>query len=196
MNHDFVDLGLPSGTLWATCNVGANSPEEYGDYFAWGEYGSKYNYDWDTYLWHHGQNELTKYSTDDYFGIVDNKRDLELIDDAAYMKWDNKWQIPSRIQCAELIKLCTWTWTTQNKINGCIVTGLNKSRLFLPAAGYRDGRSFISIGELGCYWSNTLGLSYMLEAFSLILDSDKIRCGYDDVFRHLGRSIRPVRRLL
>ena len=90
--HEYVDLGLPSGTLWATCNVGASKPEEYGDYYAWGETEPKEVYDWSTYRWcNGGRTSLTKYNTKSSYGIVDNKTELELEDDAAYVNWGPSW---------------------------------------------------------------------------------------------------------
>ena len=94
--HEWVDLGLPSGTLWATCNVGANSPEEYGDYFAWGETTTKSSYSWSTYKYCKGSSStMTKYCTSSYYGTVDNKTELEPSDDAATANWGSEWQMPS-----------------------------------------------------------------------------------------------------
>ena len=150
--HGYVDLGLPSGILWATCNVGASRPEEYGDYFAWGETEPKESYDWSTYKWCNGNyNRLTKYCTNSsygYNGFVDNKEVLEPEDDAAYVNWGSSWRMPTHNQLGELKTQCTWTWTTRNGVNGYLVTGPNGNTLFLPAAGYRYGDS---LGEAGAY---------------------------------------------
>ena len=110
-NHEWVDLGLPSGTLWATCNVGANTPEEYGDYFAWGETEPKDYYGWNTYKWCNGSRyTLTKYCTDSsygYNGFVDNKAELDPEDDAAYVNWGSSWRIPTTEQQCELYENCS-----------------------------------------------------------------------------------------
>ena len=141
--HDYVDLGLPSGTLWATCNVGASAPEEYGDYFAWGEITPKNIYDWSTYKWCNGsENSITKYCTNSeygYNGFRDGKKQLDLEDDAAYVYWGSHWRIPTEDQLDELIDECTWTWTTQNGINGRMVT---KMRL-VPGRSIGPPRSTI-----------------------------------------------------
>ena len=95
-NHEWVDLGLPSGTLWATCNVGANAPEEYGDHFAWGETSPKDVYNWSTYQWCNGSMfTLTKYNTESSLGMVDNKTELDPEDDAAYVNWGPSWRTPT-----------------------------------------------------------------------------------------------------
>ncbi|MBO7269682.1 MAG: InlB B-repeat-containing protein, partial [Bacteroidales bacterium] len=114
-DHEWVDLGLPSGLKWATCNVGANTPEGYGDYFAWGETSPKNDYSWSTYKYCKGsKNTLTKYNTDSNYGTVDNKITLDLSDDAARANWGGKWRMPTKAEQDELINNCTWTWTTQN----------------------------------------------------------------------------------
>ena len=101
--HEYVDLGLPSRIKWATCNVGATTPEEYGDYFAWGETEPKDNYDWSTYKWCNESNAtMTKYCTDSSYGTVDNKTVLELEDDAAYVNWGGNWRMPTKAELDEL----------------------------------------------------------------------------------------------
>ena len=103
--HEYVDLGLPSGTLWATCNIGASTPEDYGDHFAWGETAPKDYYDWFTYKWYNGSyGTLTKYNTDSYYGTVDNKTKLDSEDDAAYVNWGPQWRMPTVEQQKELIE--------------------------------------------------------------------------------------------
>ena len=153
--HEYVDLGLPSGTLWATCNVGATKPEEYGDYFAWGETQPKETYNWSTYKWCRGSSDTqTKYCTDSYYGTVDNKTTLDLSDDAARANWGGSWRMPTTEEQQELINNCTWTWTTQNGVNGYKVTSKsNGNSIFLPAAGCRDDSSLNDAGSYGDYWS-------------------------------------------
>ena len=135
----YVDLGL--SVKWATCNVGANSPEEYGDYFAWGETKPKDSYKWSTYKWCNGsKDKLTKYCKESYYGRVDNKTVLDLVDDAAHVNLGGAWRMPTKEEIRELKDNCTWTWTTQNGVNGYLVTSKkNDNSIFLPAAGYRSG---------------------------------------------------------
>ena len=155
-NHEWVDLGLPSGTLWATCNVGANAPEEYGDHFAWGETSPKEVYNWSTYQWCNGSMfTLTKYNTQSSLGMVDNKTELDPEDDAAYVNWGPSWRTPTTDQQNELMDKCSWARTTQNGVHGFRVTGPNGNSLFLPAAGYRLGASVSEDGTEGWYWSST-----------------------------------------
>ena len=119
--HEYVDLGL--SVKWATCNVGAVSPEDYGDYFAWGETEPKDFYAWSTYKWCNGSYDtLTKYCTDSKYGTVDNKTVLDLEDDAAHVNWGGDWRMPTKAEQDELYNNCTWEWTTQNGVNGYKVT--------------------------------------------------------------------------
>ena len=155
--HDYVDLGLPSGTLWATMNIGASSPEEYGDYFAWGEIAPKEDYTWETYKWCDGTTRsLTKYCLDSYYGLVDHKYILEPADDAAYMNWGPSWRMPTREQLIELGEYGTWQSTSINGINGYLVTGPNGNTLFFPKTGYYDGSTLQLTGYYSFYWSGTL----------------------------------------
>ncbi len=155
-DHEYVDLGLPSGTLWATCNVGANSPEEFGDYFAWGETEPKDYYDWSTYKWCNGRDgDLTKYC-DCYYGyssFIDYKTELDPEDDAAYVNWGSSWRMPTKKQLQELYDNCTSTWTTKNGVNGRLVTGPNGNTIFLPAAGGRYKGFLNNAGTYGYFWS-------------------------------------------
>ena len=200
--HEYVDLGLPSGTLWATCNIGATSPEDYGDYFAWGEtegYNSgKTIFDWSTYKWCKGsENTMTKYCTDSnygYNGFTDAKTELDLEDDAAYVNWGPAWRMPSIEQFRELINssYTTTEWTTQNGVNGRKITSkTNGNSIFLPAAGYRLGSFLISAGSYGIYWSRTLPWDFPDVAWYLYFDSSDIGTSGDG--RFYGRSVRPVR---
>ena len=135
--RSYVDLGLTSGTLWATCNVGADKPEGYGDLFAWGETESKnsYSYDWAHYTWCQGSNTtFTKYCNSERNGIVDNRTTLDFADDAAFTHWGSNWRMPTQTEMDELKTECTWTWTTQHGVNGYRVTGPNGKSIFLPAA--------------------------------------------------------------
>ncbi|MDY6036657.1 MAG: hypothetical protein SPI67_04150 [Paludibacteraceae bacterium] len=191
--HDYVDLGLPSGTKWATCNVGATKPEEYGDYYAWGETTPKAYYDWSTYKWCNGDYDTqTKYCTDSSYGIVvDNKTVLELADDAARANWGGAWRMPTDAEWTELRENCTWTWTTKNGVNGYEVkSNINGNSIFLPAAGYRDGGGLSSAGYDGDYWSSSLSTGYPGDAWYVYFLSGSVDRDSDN--RYYGHSVRPV----
>ena len=183
-NHAWVDLGLPSGTLWATCNVGANSPEEYGDYFAWGETEPKDTYNWDTYF----DSDSNKYNKNG--GLTE----LLPADDAATVNWGSGWQMPSMDQIYELISIryTTTEWTTQNGVSGRKITSKsNGNSLFLPAAGYRDSTSLYGAGSDGGYWSRSLSTDNGGNAFYLYFNSSSFYT--DNSGRYYGLSVRPVR---
>ena len=160
--YESVDLGLPSGTLWATCNVGAVNPEDCGDYFAWGEVvPNKEYYWWETTAWvyvENGKIYLSKYNTKSTNGEIDNKTELDPEDDAAYVNMGPEWRMPSRDQIFELFDYCTWEWTQVNGMNGQMVTGPNGNTVFFPASGIRLAYDLDYVGEEGFYWSRTLNL--------------------------------------
>ena len=186
-----VDLGLPSGTLWADRNVGADAPEAYGDYFAWGETEPKSYYYWDSYKWCNGTDYTqTKYCTYSSYGTVDNKTVLDLEDDAAYVNMGADWRMPTLTEQRELLDNCTWEWTTQNGVKGYKVTGKNGNSLFLPAAGYRYGSSLRNAGSRGDYWSSSLYESNPSSAYELGFYSDYYRWYYGN--RFYGQSVRAV----
>ncbi len=193
--RDYVDLGLPSGTLWATCNVGANSPEEYGDYYAWGETEPKTTYNWSTYKYCNGSYDtMTKYCANSREGIVDNKTELEPSDDAATANWGSDWQMPSYEQFDELFNssYTATTWTTLNGVSGYEITSKsNGNSIFLPAAGCRYDTSLYNAGSNGGYWSRSLNTSYSSLAYVLHFYSNDIDA--DCYSRDYGRSVRPVR---
>ena len=195
--HEFVDLGLPNGTLWAMMNIGANSPEDYGDYFAWGETSPKEIYDWFYYEWCWGySNTITKYCNNSLFGyngFVDNKTELEPADDAATANWGANWRIPSLEQIQELLSNCTSYWTTKNGVNGRLfISSINSKSLFLPAAGYRNERILFFSRDCGCYWSNSIYTNDPSKACDLYIESDNLN--WNDLSdRHLGISVRAVR---
>ena len=172
--YDYVDLGLPSGLKWATCNVGANSPSEYGNYYAWGEVETKESYT--------QQNCLT-YGQE--IGDISGNPQY----DAARANWGSTWRMPTKVEFEELINNCTWTWTSEGGNNGYRVTGPNGNSIFFPAAGRRDGTS-LYYGSYGLYWSSTPYESNFQVACGLDFGSD-YRGTYWS-FRYLGRSVRPV----
>ena len=194
-NHEYVDLGLPSGTLWATCNVGASSPEDYGDYFAWGETTPKEVYNWDTYTWCNGSySTMTKYCTNSslgYNGFTDGKTELDPEDDAAYVNWGPSWRMPTTEQQRELYENCSSVWTTQNGVNGRLFTGPNGNTLFLPAAGDRWSGSLHGAGSWGSCWSRTLHSDCPYYAYGLYFDSGSVDWDYYN--RDDGFTVRAVR---
>lgn len=194
--YEYVDLGLPSGLKWATCNVGAESPEGYGSYFAWGETSPKSDYEWETYKFRtSGDNwdnvKFSKYNTDSDYGPIDTKTTLDLIDDAARANWGGSWRMPTIAEQDELREKCTWTWTTLNGITGYKVTSKsNGNSIFLPAAGFRSGTDVYGAGSYGEYWSSSLGSGLPLSAYFLYFYSDSVTWDYDG--RDRGRPVRAV----
>ena len=188
-----VDLGL--SVKWATYNIGATKPEEYGDYFAWGETEPKTYYTWSTYKWCEGSDStLTKYNTESSYGTVDNKTTLELEDDAAHIHWGGTWRIPTDAEWKELLNNCTWEWTTLSGVSGIKLTGRKAGYtdkwLFFPAAGYRYITDLGGIGSDGVYWSSSLYSGLPSYAWYVLFSSDNVfRYGRS---RYYGRSVRPV----
>ena len=196
-NGNWVDLGLPSGLLWAKCNLGATAPEEYGDYIAWGETQGKDFYKWITYRHctvdaDSNLASLTKYNTSTDLGTVDGLTTLESVDDAAAVRLGNGARTPTKEEWQELLDNTTAEWTTINDVNGCKFTGPNGNSLFLPAAGaiYRSRASLD--GRNGIYWSSSLRSDTPSEAFGFRIISDMQLIGYGD--RYCGFSVRAVKR--
>ena len=189
--YEYVDLGLPSGLKWATCNVGASTPEECGGYYAWGETEEKDNYSWSTYKWCNGSDDsMTKYCTDSSYGTVDNKTTLDPEDDVAHVKWGGSWRMPTNAEQDELLKNCTWNKTIQNGVNGCKVTGPNGNSIFLPDAGFRSNAEVNGWGNCGGNWSSLLYSNDCHYALDLISE-----ISYNALYaneRYLGLSVRPV----
>ena len=188
--HEYVDLGLPSGLKWATCNVGANNPWKDGGYYAWGETEEKEIYDVETYKWCRGSNDnkMTKYCTDSYWGRVDNKTVLDPEDDVAHVKWGGSWRMPTIDEQRELLNECSWEWT---ELDGYTVTGPNGNSIFLPAAGCRNATGANDRGSAGLYWSSSLSSGYSYSAYFLCFHSDNHDWSYG-LSRCLGKSVRPV----
>ena len=192
-NHPHaIDLGLPSGTKWACCNVGATTPEGYGDYFAWGETTTKSVYNPVTYTyctgvdtdrdgWYDENTSYTNIGSD----IADTRYD------AATANWGAPWRMPSHDQQMELMNNCSRQWTTQNDVNGTLVTGPNGGQIFLPAAGYRWNGELNYAGSFGYYWSGSLFPYDDSDACYVVFYSDN--WGWDDGYRGYGHSVRAVR---
>ncbi len=173
-----IDLGLPSGTKWASWNVGASAPEEYGGYYAWGETEEKDYYDKNTY----------KYYDNGYIDIGEDIAGTQY--DVAHEKWGGSWKMPSIDQMEELIDNCTWKWTTRNGVNGQLVTGKNGNSIFLPATGRRFDDILRWENSDGEYWSSSLFPNNYTFANLLHIDSVYYRTSFDG--RRIGRPVRPV----
>ena len=187
-----VDLGL--SVYWATCNIGATSPEEYGDYYAWGETEIKTFYDWSTYKWcdDGSFSSLTKYNNSSSYGTVDNKTVLEEADDVALVKLGGKWRIPTEAEWKELQENCSWSRTSQNGVKGHLATSkINGISIFLPAAGYRMDDELYGEIVNGLYWFSNLGMDYPInaQAFYFGVD-DSVKCV--NWGRDTGITVRPV----
>lgn len=183
-NHPhMIDLGLPSGTLWACCNVGASAPEEYGNYYAWGETWPKSVYDSDTYQFYNSNTGYVNIGSD----IAGTSYD------AATANWGAPWRMPSVEQIDELLKNTTSTWTTENGVYGRKFTGSNGGTLFFPAAGGRWSSGLSRAGSDGYYWSSTLSEDYSHSHWAYYLYFHSGSAIWIDVIRYSGQSVRPVR---
>ena len=173
--HEYVDLGLPSGLKWATCNVGASSPEKYGYYFAWGETSPKAEYTI--------ENSIT-------YGEEMNDISGNPQYDAARANWGGSWRMPRENEMEELLAYCEWEWTQVKGVNGYKVkSNINSNYIFLPAAGCRYRSSLDNAGSYGFYWCST-PYNYDGYAYELYFNIDFQRMGNDGPF--IGQSVRPV----
>ena len=192
---EWVDLGLPSGLLWAKCNLGATAPEEYGNYYAWGEVQSKEVYTWGTYHYCTAVDNyliaLSKYNTSNDFGTPDYMVTLQDEDDAAIVAIGNGARIPTKTEWEELIANTTVEWATQNGVNGCKFTGSNGKVLFLPASGHREGSELKFVGSSVKYWSSSLYVSNPRQAYYFF--SSVTPYDLSHTYRMYGCSVRPVR---
>ncbi|MCQ2227230.1 MAG: hypothetical protein MJZ01_04890 [Bacteroidales bacterium] len=214
--HEYVNLGLPSGTMWATCNIGADAPEAAGYYYAWGETETHYSaggntdkptwkegysagYNWSTYKWCKGSdNTLTKYNRQSkasdygYKGFYDDKFTLEKADDVASKLWGGSWVVPTHAQQDELCNECDWEWTSINGVNGYKVKSrVNSNFIFLPAAGFRWNTKLYDVGDNGEYWSSSLNESFPNNAQYLDISLSNVS-SLNGASRSFGYSIRPV----
>ena len=193
IDHDAVDLSLTSGLLWATCNVGAEEPEESGSFFAWGEIAPKTSYSWSNYNHGNGGNlALSKYCTDPIYGEEDGKTTLEADDDVAIQLWGGKWRMPTQDDWDKLADECTWTLATQNDVKGWIVEGKeNGNSIFLPLVGFYESQ-LSYYNTAGFYWSSTLSGSTPTSAYIMNISesSHNSAAGHP---RYYGASVRAVR---
>lgn len=199
-----VDLGL--SVKWASCNLGATRPEEFGGYYAWGETEPKFKYDWSTYKWYdpygwtpdYPNKFLSKYCTTERYdlwagvGVPDGKTVLDPEDDAAYVHLGGKWRMPTREECDELIGNCTWTLTNLSGVEGYLVTGTNGNSIFLPTAGIFFGTHIIfPEGSPSSYWTSSLAVLQSLNIPDMAFYISPMNYGYID-YRCNGKPIRPV----
>lgn len=192
--HRFVDLGLPSGLLWAETNVGAKTAADDGCYFAWGETDmtTKTSYDWKTYSYGSSPDNLTSYNT------VDGKNTLAKSNDAAYVNWGESCRMPTKEEFDELLNTsyCTWTWTDTTTSDGSSVAGYkvtstkNGNSIFLPASGYRYEKDLLKRSSYGRYWSSSLNTGESGYAYALRFLDDQYYLGYR--YRFYGHTVRPV----
>lgn len=190
-----VDLGL--SVYWTTTNLGAANPEDYGDYYAWGETEAKENYGWETYKFRISGNNISnvkfsKYNTEESYGEVDNKNVLDQEDDVAHVKLGGNWRMPTEKEWDELIRKCTWTWTKQNGVSGYKVSGSNGNSIFLPAAGRRRYSNPSDAISTGRYWSSSLDKYEPRNAQHLLFESDSKTIHSFGGYRCFGFSVRPV----
>ena len=190
-SNGWVDLGLPSGTLWAECNIGATSPEQYGNYYAWGETQPKTVYDWSTYRYCGDNHLMNKYCTNSDYGTVDNLSALLPDDDVATVEIGKEVHIPTKEQWQELLNNTKSEWTEYKGVYGRRFTGVNGKSLFLPAAGDRSGSELDGAGTGGYYWSSSLYTDYPRSAWYCYFNSDGQ--GVVSNYRYYGRSVRSVR---
>lgn len=187
--YTWVNMGL--SVKWATMYVGATTPTDYGNYYAWGETTTKSNYSWSTYKYCNGSSSsMTKYCTSGSYGTVDNKTTLEPADDAAHVNWGGNWRMPTDAEWTELRTQCTWTWTTQSGVKGYRVTATNGNSIFLPAAGYRYDTYVCNAGLAGYYWSSSLNAGNSGNAYRVYSDTSNVYRNYN--LRYYGQSVRPV----
>ena len=180
-----IDLGLPSGTLWASYNVGATAQEEYGGYFAWGELEEKDVFNESNYQF--CQNGIYKNIGDDIGGTEY---------DVAHARWGDKWMMPNKRMMQELYENCTTKWTTSNGVYGMEFTGPNGNTLFLPAAGYQKEDKQLQQGVWGDYWASTISEANTYSAYELYFKNGLINCNYiyndNPTYRRNGHTVRPV----
>lgn len=196
-----VDLGLPSGTKWASMNIGAKKAEDAGMFFAWGEtvgYESDctdgHTFNWSNYKWCNGARETqTKYCTNSNYGTVDNKVLLDLADDAAYINWGDNWRMPTVDEVNELFDNTKNEWITQDGVSGCKFTSTSTGNsIFLPSAGCRVSESHYDEGQNGYYWSASVDQPNPYSSCYLGFKSNILFPA--SLHRYYGMTVRPVLR--
>lgn len=187
--YEYVDLGLPSGLKWATMNVGATIPEEYGGYYSWAEITEKDIYGWNN-NYKYDMPESSLFVTD----VVDSCGNLTYSHDAASMNWGGQWRTPTEAEFKELIDCCEWTWTTLNGVNGYKVSSKakdNDNSIFLPASGHYVTLSATFVNEEGFYWCANVSDDWSNNSSAFNMGPDKKKLGKISL-RYMGQTIRPV----
>lgn len=183
--HEWVDLGLPSGTKWATCNIGATKPEEYGKYYAWAEIETKSRYSWNNCK------DCLDNTGDTWKKYKENGlQKISSGDDVAYQTWGQKWRLPTMDEASELYKNCKVTEETVNGINGIRITGPNSNSIFLPYSGFKGEDKILNVGKEGYYWTNELFSEYPYHAWCMEAFGEHLNLNYKE--RAKGLTIRPV----
>lgn len=189
--HEYVDLGLPSGLKWATMNIGAKLPEQYGSYFAWGETAPKDNYNWQTYKWCDGaDSKFNKYCLHADAGKVDSLDVLQPKDDPAHKLWGGRWHTPSAEQVTELLSRCSFAPSERNGLAGLEVKGPNGAVIFLPMAGGRNPIGLVDAGGGAYYWTSDLFRLSSSNAHAFT--GTAVEWELDALERCFGLPIRPV----
>ena len=206
--HDYVDLGLPSGTLWATCNVGAETPEGCGDYFAWGETEPKTLYEWSTYKYCNGDlDQLTKYCQNAAYGYGGYTDDLSVLvqtDDAATANWGEGWRMPSASEGEELLSQCTHKRDTVNGVSGWRIIGTNGNTIFMPAGGAKGDfigpdPASLQVGGHAYFWVNEKFYAFNnqmvgdFDHMANFISLPVVNSAGGRTERMIGMSVRPVR---
>ena len=190
--HEWVDMG--TGVKWATVNLGASAPDDFGAYYAWGELNTKDDYSWPSYKYGHNSNSLTKYCStpnDGMDGFADMMTKLQLEDDIAHTEWGGNWRLPTHAELTAMISQCTSTWTVRNGHEGVLFTSTTTGEeIFFPAAGFRANTGYNGVGQSGRYWSSSLNSDGSASAWGLYFDSSKSLARSNK--RVNGFSIRPV----
>ena len=189
--YEYVDMG--TSVMWATCNVGTSTPNTYGNAYAWGEIYTKNTFNADNYSYYADGNKniLLKYNTLEAFGNIDNLTTLEASDDVATQQMGGAWRMPTKAEQDELRNNCTWTWTTQNGVEGSTVTGPNGNSIFLPAAGYMYKGELVYAGEEGYYWSSSVHSGFKARSYHVYFYSNS-QDYLTSSRRDDGQTIRPV----
>ena len=173
--------------------MGASAPEQFGNYYAWGEIAPKAEYSWKTlrFCGDAGGNSFSKYNTKERYGATDNLLQLEPADDAAHTILRGNWRMPTREEWKELREKCQWEWTEVNGVKGYTVTGPSGKSIFLPCAGLMSNSSVVRAGTQGSYWSSSLYADYPYSAYDIYFNSSNIYID-EDSYRSYGLSVRAV----
>ena len=192
-DKDYIDLGLSSGLCWAIHNLGADKPQDEGEFFAWGEIEPKEDYSYNTYKWSNllKNNEYIKYVTNDYYGLIDFRSTLGQEDDAANVALGSKWHIPTQADVEELLRECTSEYTQYYGKNGYVLTGPNGNAIFLPAVGYMEGTDYEGNDRGGDYWTSSLYEDNQSYGVTLGFNMS-LSVGTEEQRRYYGFPIRPV----